>query len=223
METSAQTIQHELARRIVKRELEPGSVLDESSLAREFCVSRTPIREALRKLTAIGLVEHTAHRRAKVAKPSDEALAGMFFVMARLEVLCAGECALRMSAEERRALEHQHAEMADLVQDGAGDAFALANEAFHNIIYAGTANAYLMEITLATRTRLQAFRRAQFATLGRLAASHAEHDLVLQAILRADKAGAEKAMYDHIGYVETSWNRLAERLHAADVTAREAV
>ncbi|MEM1287172.1 MAG: GntR family transcriptional regulator [Pseudomonadota bacterium] len=223
MATTAESIHHELARRIVNRELSPGTVLDESSLAATFHVSRTPIREALRKLTAIGLVDHTAHRKAKVAQPSDKALAGMFFVMSKLEVMCAGESAVHMTAAQRRGLEGQHAAMSTLVRRGEGDAFALANEEFHNLIYAGTANAYLNDITLATRTRLQAFRRAQFATLGRLTASHAEHDLVVQAILQGDKAAAERAMHAHIGYVENSWNRLAERLYAADVTANEAV
>jgi DNA-binding GntR family transcriptional regulator len=77
MTTSAETIRHELARRIVNRELAPGVVLDESALAQEFGVSRTPIREALRQLSAAGLVAQSAHRKASVAKPDDEMLAAL--------------------------------------------------------------------------------------------------------------------------------------------------
>lgn len=214
MTTSAETIRHELARRIVNRELAPGVVLDESALAQEFGVSRTPIREALRQLSAAGLVAQSAHRKASVAKPDDEMLAGMFFVMAQLEVLCAGQAALCMEPGQRRALEAWHGDMALLVRQGDAQAFALANEGFHSLIYEGTGNAYLAEVTTATRMRLQAFRRAQFATLGRLAASHREHDAIVQAIVRADKAGAARAMHAHIGHVEESWNRLSQRLEA---------
>ena len=214
MTTSAETIQHELARRIVRRQLQPGTVLDESALAAEFAVSRTPIREALRRLSAAGLVEQAAYRKARVAQPDEATLAGMFFVMARLEILCAGESAVRMSAAQRRGLEAMHRGMATMVQRGDGEAYAVANEGFHSLIYEGTGNAYLVEITTATRMRLQAFRRAQFSALGRLAASHAEHGSVVQGILRGDRAAAERAMHAHIGHSEETWNRLAARYRA---------
>jgi DNA-binding GntR family transcriptional regulator len=56
-------------------------------------------------------------------------------------------------------------------------------------------------MTLATRVRVQPFRRAQFRNLGRLAKSHAEHDRVVVAIMRGDKAGAASAMRAHIDLV----------------------
>lgn len=214
--TNAQTIRHELARQIVNRELMPGTLLDESALAQQFSVSRTPIREALRKLIEAGLVEHTAHRKASVAKPDEAKLAGMFFVMSQLEVMCAGQSALRIAPSQRSALEALHGDMGGLVRGGQSEAYAVANEAFHSLIYEATGNAYLVEITTATRIRLQAFRRAQFSTLGRLAASHAEHSLILNAILRADMTGAQAAMHQHIGHVEESWNQLAARLAASN-------
>ena len=216
MKTSAETIQNELARRIVRRQLPPGTVLDESALAAEFAVSRTPIREALRRLSASGLVEQAAYRKARVAQPDEATVAGMFFVMSKLEILCAGESALRMSAAQRRGLEATHRRMAEMVQRGDGDGYAVANETFHSLIYEGTGNAYLVEVTTATRMRVQAFRRAQFLALGRLAASHAEHDTVVQAILRADRPAAERAMHAHLGHSEETWNRVAERFQAAE-------
>ena len=53
-------------------------------------------------------------------------------------------------------------------------------------------------MTLSTRTRVQPFRRAQFRNLGRLAKSHVEHDRVVEAILRGERASAAKAMHAHI-------------------------
>lgn len=212
MPTNAEIIRDELARRIVSGDLEPGTVLDETRLAAEFSVSRTPVREALRKLGVTGLVVQSSHRRTIVAKPDDQELANIFFVMAQLETLCAGQSALQMSARQRHEFQAMHDEMASLVRSGAGDDYALANEAFHSAIYEGTGNTYLAELTFNTRLRLQPFRRAQFETPGRLAASHAEHSAVVEAVIRADSDTAEQAMRAHIGYVEGAWKRFSNRI-----------
>src|SRR4030095_6921243 len=114
--------------------------------------------------------------------------------MAELEALCAGLAAERMSAAERHGLEAIHEELRVLSYAGNPDRFHEVNERFHNAIYAGSQNGYIAEITLATRVRVQPFRRAQFRNLGRLAKSHAEHDRVVVAILRGDRTGAAAAM-----------------------------
>ena len=211
--TTVESIRLEIARRIVSRELEPGKPLDERQLAAEFGVSRTPVREALRILMSSGLVEQRAHRSAVVTKPDLDALAGMFAVMGYLEALCAGLCAIAMSPTQRRGLEKLHGEMALIVRDGDTVAYTQSNETFHNAIYEGTQNAYLAEITLNTRVRLQPFRRAQFGQLGRLQASHAEHTVVVEAILRGDRNAAEEAMRAHIGLVEEAWHEFAGDTH----------
>jgi DNA-binding GntR family transcriptional regulator len=135
----------------------------------------------------------------------------MFEVMAYLEALCAGLSALAMTREERTALDGLHAEMAGIVRDGDTTRYAEANDAFHARIYEGAHNAYLGEITRSTRQRLQPFRRAQFSALGRLAKSHAEHGLIVEAILRADRGEAELAMRKHIVIVGDEVQRLGHR------------
>ena len=159
------------------------------------------MREALRQLVASGLVEARAHRGAVVAQPSIERLKSMFEAMAELEALCAGLAAERMPAAERHGLEAIHEELRALSYTGNPERFHEVNERFHNAIYAGSQNGYVAEITLATRVRVQPFRRAQFRNLGRLAKSHAEHDRVVVAIMRGDKQGAAAAMRAHIELV----------------------
>jgi DNA-binding GntR family transcriptional regulator len=181
--------------------LRPGSALDETEIALRFNVSRTPVREALRQLAASGLVETRAHHGAVVARPSIERLDGMFEAMAELEALCAGLAAERMSAAERQALEAVHEELRVLSYVGNPDRFHEVNERFHNAIYAGSQNSYIAELTLATRVRVQPFRRAQFRNLGRLAKSQSEHDRVVVAIMRGDRIGAAAAMRAHIELV----------------------
>ena len=203
--TRAEELRQQLADEIVRGKLAPGAALDETDIARRFSVSRTPVREALRQLAASGLIEARAHRGAVVAQPSLERLSGMFEAMAELEALCAGLAAERMMPADRHQLEAIHEELRVLSYAGDPDRFHEVNERFHGSIYAGSQNGHIAEITLATRKRVQPFRRAQFRNLGRLAKSHAEHDRVVVAIMRGDKTGAAAAMRAHIELVRDEY------------------
>jgi DNA-binding GntR family transcriptional regulator len=208
--TLADELRLQLADEIVRGLISPGAALDETELARRFGVSRTPVREAIRQLDASGLVEVRPHRGAVVARPSEERLIGMFEAMAELEALCAGLAAERMTATERSALEAVHEELRALLHGSDPQHYHEVNEAFHATIYAGAHNSYLAEMTHATRKRVQPFRRAQFRNLGRLAKSHLEHDRVVVAILRGDRAGAAAAMRLHIVKVREEYEAYAE-------------
>ena len=210
--TRAEELRLRLADDIVRGALAPGAALDEIEVARRFSVSRTPVREAIRMLAASGLVQMRAHRTAVVARPTHHDLLGMFEVMAELESLCAGYAAERMSGAERRALEDMHEKLRVLIQGGDPQRYHEVNEAFHGIIYGGTHNNYLAELTLATRTRVQPFRRAQFRNLGRLAKSHVEHDRVVLAILRGERALAAQTMYAHIVTVRDEYEHYLKSL-----------
>jgi len=210
--TRTEELRLRLSDDIVRGQIAPGAALDETELARRFSVSRTPVREAIRMLAASGLVEVRAHRAAVVARPTHEHLIGMFEVMAELESLCAGYAADRMRGAERRALEDAHEKLRVLIQRGDPQRYYEVNEAFHAAIYAGAHNSYLAELTLATRGRVQPFRRAQFRNLGRLAKSHAEHDRVVQAILRGERVLAAQNMYAHIIKVRDEYEHYAETI-----------
>ena len=210
--TRAEELRLQLADEIVRGSLPPGAALDETEIARRFNVSRTPVREALRQLAASGLVDARAHRGAVVARPTIERLTGMFEAMAELEALCAGLAAERMTPVERHRLEAVHEELRLLSHAGNPDRFHQVNERFHNTIYAGSQNAYIAEMTLATRVRVQPFRRAQFRNLGRLAKSQVEHERVVVAIMRGDKVGAAAAMRDHIELVRDEYELYAVSL-----------
>jgi len=211
-QTRAEELRLQLADDIVRGVLVPGATLDETELARRFSVSRTPVREAIRMLGASGLVEVRAHRAAIVAKPSHVHIVGMFEAMAELESLCAGYAAERMTSVERHGLEEIHERLRILLQDCDPQRYHEVNEAFHGCIYAGAHNAYLAELALMTRGRVQPFRRAQFRILGRLAKSHVEHDRVVQAILRGERTTAAQAMYQHIIKVRDEYEHYRETL-----------
>ena len=212
--TSAERIRLILAKRIVTGEIPPGTALDESALAAELEVSRTPVREALRQLASSGLVDQRPHRKALVRKPEADALEGMFEVMGYLEGLCASLAAARMTLEERQSLRNLHESMREIVHAGKTEDYVIANEAFHTMIYEGAHNSYLSELALSTRQRVQPFRRAQFSSLGRLTSSHAEHSAIVEAILQGDRMAAEAGMHAHIGLVEQAYYRYAGSLGA---------
>lgn len=220
--TLAERIRLQIADEIVRGDLRPGSPLDEVSLARRFAVSRTPVREALRELSAAGMVLTRPHRGAIVTRPTAHEVEDMFAVMGELEALCAGLAAVQMKPAERRALEAVHEDLRDLIHIGDPQHYHEVNERFHTAIYEGSHNAYLAEVTLTTRRRLAPFRRAQFRTAGRLALSYEEHDRVVLAILRGDRAAAAVAMRDHIGIVHFAYEHYARDLDPPVIAATPA-
>lgn len=208
--TRTESLRLQIADEIVSGVLAPGTPLDEQELAARFGVSRTPVREAIRQLSASGLVSVRPHRGAVVALPTPAQLNDMFEAMAELEALCAGMAARNMTVPDRRGLEALHNDLRLLVHEGDPTSYHEKNEAFHAAIYSGSHNGYLAELTLMTRTRVAPFRRAQFRATGRLGGSYQEHDLIVQAILRGDQQGAGDAMRAHIGIVRDAFRSYAE-------------
>ncbi|MCD7111396.1 GntR family transcriptional regulator [Rhizobium sp. DKSPLA3] len=199
--TTVEQMVRAIADMIVTGVMVPGERLDELSLAARFEVSRTPVREALRELGAMGLVGREPNRSAIVKNVEEAHLRAMFEAMAELEGICARLSATRMTADERNALEREHRTSMQLVGSGVAEDYAAYNTDFHNRLYRGAHNDHLLELATQTRARLAPFRRAQFRLAGRLSKSYAEHDRIVTAILRADAAAAGKAAYDHVAIV----------------------
>ena len=88
--TTVEQMVRAIADMIVTGQMKPGDKLDEISLAGRFDVSRTPVREALRELCAMGLVDRQPNRSAEVTNVTGHYLSSMFEAMAELEALCAG-------------------------------------------------------------------------------------------------------------------------------------
>lgn len=199
--TLAARLRMQISDEIVRGELAPGVVLDETELARRFQVSRTPVREAIRLLGASGLVEERPHRSAVVARPDKAQLVAMFEALRELEALCAGLAAGRMTKAEHASLQRTQNMLLEVVQSGDPQRYHEINEEFHALIYAGSHNPYLANLTLATRARIAPFSRAQFRNFGRLAKSHEEHARIIVAILAHDADRASSVMRCHIGSV----------------------
>ncbi len=196
--TLADTIVYALTEDIVAKRLPPDEPLDESRLGERFGASRTPVREALRQLAASGLVVLRAHTTPRVAPLDHERIHELFDVMAELEALCAVKAATAMTARQRAELEALHEQLGGSMRAGDQAGYRAGNVAFHQLIYAGSQNGYLRELALGTRSRLAPYRGAQLESASRMAASHAEHEAILLAILRGEAAHAGALMRQHL-------------------------
>lgn len=199
--TTVEQMVRAIADMIVTGAMLPGERLDEVSLATNFDVSRTPVREALRELGAMGLVGREPNRSAVVVNVGEDYLHSMFEAMAELEGICARLSASRMTVDERRALDVEHRASMRLIHSGSPEDYASYNTEFHNRLYRGAHNDHLLELATQTRARLAPFRRAQFRLPGRLSKSYKEHDRIVTAILRADPVEAGEAAFDHVSIV----------------------
>ncbi len=208
--TKAEIIARRLTEDIVSGRYAPGSALDETAIAARYGVSRTPIREAIRQLSASGVVQSRPHRGAIVADLSERQLDEIFAVMADLEALCARAAAVAMTTAQRGALQSLLDASRILAEREDEEGYSVLNEQFHEAIYRGSHNAYLGQLTVETRAKLAPYRRAQFVTEGRLERSFAEHQHVVEAIRAHDPGRAFDAMRAHIVVVRTAVDRLVQ-------------
>jgi DNA-binding GntR family transcriptional regulator len=194
----ATEVSQALEQDILSGELRPGDRLDERQLSERFGVSRTPIREALLQLTAVGLAVSEPRRGTVVAEITLSALIEMFEVMVEMEALCARLAARRMTPSMLADIEARHEEAQPYVEEGDTDGYYLANVRFHEAIYAAAGNSYLERQALHLSRRLSPFRRLQLRRPHRLATSNREHGEIIEAIGTGDADRAAELMRGHV-------------------------
>ncbi len=183
---------------IVTGAYRPGDRLDEASLATRFGVSRTPIREALQQLAVAGLVDVRRHRGAIVSAPDPKRLIDMFEMMAEIEAICGKLAARRLLPEDERALTEALEACRKASEQADPDVYYYENERFHRAIYAASGNPFLAEQAHALHRRLAPFRRLQLRVRNRVAASQAEHEAIVAALLGGKGQLAAQRLHAHI-------------------------
>lgn len=187
-----------LEERIVTGCYPPGLRLDETELAKEFAVSRTPVREALIQLSSSGLVEIRPRRGAIVAQASPKQLYEMFEVMAGLEAMSVRLAARRHTETDMGRIQAAQAACEKAFEMNDVDAYYHENERFHLAIYAASHNGFLCEETSAMHRRLGAYRRIQLRSRGRLKSSRDEHRGIVEAIAAGDGDLAAQRVHAHV-------------------------
>ncbi|WP_306146647.1 MULTISPECIES: GntR family transcriptional regulator [unclassified Roseibium] len=213
----ADLIADELEGLILEGTYKDGARLDEVQLAERFEVSRTPVREALQRLSQSGLVEQIPRRGVFVRQPGPVELLEMFEVMAELEAVCARLAASRITDQALSDLHAANARCDEAVAAQDTDGYYLENERFHAILYRQSGNGFLEQECLRLYRRLQPFRRMQLRARGRLPQSMSEHKSIVTALEKGDGEGAAAAIRGHVAVQGEKFHHLMASLkHAAE-------
>lgn len=226
--TRAEQLAATLSKDIVDGALAPGARLDEHVLASRFGVSRTPVREALKRLAGLDLIEIRPHRGAVVVDMPATRISELFEALAEAEATCARLAAIKMSVLDRERLSIVHEAFCALPEGSEPVGVATCNRSFHEAIYAGCHNGFLSDHVATLRKRLAPYTAAQFRLRSRPLNSAREHSRIVVAILARDGSAAADAARRHVmavGHAWASWaqanvNSDRERVDGDDATFR---
>ena len=196
--TRTQILLSEIEKLIVNGSMVPGQRLDEMVLAKKYGVSRTPVREAIRALTAIGLVQNTGKQGSQVAKLSISMLIEMFELMAVLEGMCAQLAARRATKNQLFEMQKTHELLEKTFEKGTHKEFYNVNLQFHDLLYNASHTQYLAEETLRLRRRLSPYRMRVTFQPGRMSSTLEEHNKILIAINKGESELAKNEAISHL-------------------------
>ena len=195
-------IVEQLREDILAGRLPPGSRLIECDLTSRFGVSRGPVREALRRLTADGLIEHWPHRGAVVRRLTEREIRELFAIRIEMEALAA-RLAAAAEAPERRA--RFAASIRAIYADAPRKAceYLKENAAFHDAVMALADNLQLSDLAVRLQLPLIMAQVGDVLTPAVLNASVHEHRAIAQAILDREPEAASARMRAHLGRAAT--------------------
>ena len=178
--------------------LKPGERLMEIQLAEELGVSRTPVREAIRRLELEGCVIMMPRRGTYVANISIRDINEVFEIRTSLESLSSGLAAERITDEELERLQRLLVEIGAHIESGDMDKIVKTDTEFHDLLYQASRNQRLVGIISNLREQLTRFRTTSMSYPGRLKATLEEHRIIVEAIAQGDVKAARKAAENHM-------------------------
>lgn len=193
-----QEVANTLREQIFAGQLVPGSFLDEVALCERLEISRTPLREALKVLTAEGLLRHEPRRGCFVSEVTEQDLDEIFPVIALLEGRCAHEAARNATDADLAALTTLHDKLTSHAEAGRINDYYATNFAIHEAIILLADNRWLAQVIADLRKILKLARLQQLHAPGRLKQSLSEHLTIFAALKSRDGEGAEAAMRTHL-------------------------
>jgi DNA-binding GntR family transcriptional regulator len=196
---------------IVSRILEPGERLMEVQLAEAMGVSRTPVREAIRRLELEGFVVMIPRRGAYVAQLSLKDIADAFEIRGALEGLAAGLAAERATEDDIEELGRLLVRMSECLDSGDTKKAVDMDIEFHEKLYDASRNERLSQMVSSLREQILRFRTQSLSYPGRLVKALQEHATIIDAIAERDPATARKHAEDHI---QAAQNSLMEMMAA---------
>ncbi|MCB6416262.1 GntR family transcriptional regulator [Dorea acetigenes] len=187
-----------LRQAILRGELKPGERLMEIQLANKLGVSRTPIREAIRKLELEGLVLMIPRKGAEVAEITEKSLRDVLEVRRALEELAVQLVCEKITEEEIEELKAAAREFENVLKDGDITKIAEADVRFHDVIYMATDNQKLIQLLNNLREQMYRFRVEYLKREEVRPQLLAEHEEIIATIERREKDTATKVVCEHI-------------------------
>ena len=187
-----------LRQAILRGELKPGERLMEIQLANKLGVSRTPIREAIRKLELEGLVLMIPRKGAEVAEITEKSLRDVLEVRRALEELSVQLACEKITKEEIRELERVAKEFQQVVKSSDITEIAEVDVRFHDIIYTATDNQKLIQLLNNLREQMYRYRVEYLKWDGVFPQLIAEHEAIIRHIENNEKEKATEVMCRHI-------------------------
>ncbi|MBO6179145.1 MAG: GntR family transcriptional regulator [Selenomonadaceae bacterium] len=191
----------------------PGERLMEIQLSEELGVSRTPVREAIRKLDQEGYVVMMPRRGAYVASITIRDINEIFEIRRALESLSSSLAAERISADELETLQRLLVEIGRYIKSKDMEKIVETDIKFHDLLYQASRNARLVGIISNLREQLTRFRTLSMSYPGRLEETLKEHKAMVDAMAKGDAAAARKAAEKHM---ERSEQTLLDAIEAAE-------
>jgi DNA-binding GntR family transcriptional regulator len=203
MRTIKKKILHEeiadnLREMIMSGELREGDKIKENELCDWMGISKTPLREALRVLSAEGLIRLIPNRGAYVTTPTFEEIKEMFDVMSVLEGACARAAAEKMSEEDLSKLEKLHKRLEEQYDCRDQKEYIHQNNSYHALVQELAGNKTLNQIVNGLRQKILLYRFQSLNLPGRFEQSIQEHRSLLGAFRDRDPEKAEMLMKSHL-------------------------
>ena len=192
--------------------LKPGERLMEIQLAEELGVSRTPVREAIRKLELEGYVIMMPRRGTYVANLSIRDVNEVFEIRTSLDSLASGLAAERITDEELERLQRLLVLIGGYIETNNMDKIVETDTEFHDLLYQASRNTRLVGIIFNLREQLTRFRATSMSFPGRLKATLEEHRRIVEAIAQGDVKEAQLAAEDHMEKSEQTLLKSMEAL-----------
>lgn len=187
-----------LRQAILRGELKPGERLLEIHLANKLGVSRTPIREAIRKLELEGLVLMIPRKGAVVAEITEKSLRDVLEVRRALEELAMKLACEKILDEEIEELKVASKEFENALKTGDVTVYAEADVKFHDIIYRTTDNQRLIQLLYNLREQMYRYRVEYLKREDSHETLLAEHQYIIETLEKRDAKEAVKAVCEHI-------------------------
>jgi DNA-binding GntR family transcriptional regulator len=195
-------------------DLKHGDKINENKLCAAMEISKTPLREALRVLSAENLISLVPNRGAFVTKPSTGEIKEMFAVMSVLEGVCAHAAAEKMTPADFSHLEGLHAKLEEQFEFRNQKEYIRVNNRYHSFIQELAGNRTLNQIVKGLRKKILLYRFQSLNLPGRFEDSIKEHRELLTAFRNRDAPMAEKIMKNHLCKQSQAIEMLARRVGA---------